>query len=407
MSIYRLSVPKECRSLKVKFCLACLRKSIRIAKSKKYGVLHELIDLENKIHDEDPERLVEINEGVIQLTDKVYKNTTKNFVRKMKWIIAKQTIKRTRRNFPTFIMWDQIEVPVKVKEVLEKGPNFVPMNSEDWETSIQEIERGIVGLDSLEKDYFRWKTVIKNQANWKKGGGKNSCIQFTKRWLRVNDLIATRADKSKLLVIMKRQTYNKALEDYITKTECEKVEYKIIESIDRRVKRLAGTKLNTILPFLKKCNNAIPGMPRLFAFAKTHKEGKEIRPIVEKRKGPIFILEKRLHRYISSQLDNSALVAQDPANVVEEIQNLSLMEEEVATVFDYENMYPSIKIESCKEALLLVEFLFDVNSELARYNEEISEMVNLICYESCFSFNGQAYRQKRGVPMGSPVSGIL
>ncbi|XP_067121280.1 uncharacterized protein [Centruroides vittatus] len=204
---------------------------------------------------------------------------------------------------------------------------------------------------------------------------------------------------------MKRQTYNKALEDYITKTECDKVEHKIIESIDRRVKRLVGTKLNTILPFLKKCNNARPGMPRLFAFAKTHKEGKEIRPIVENRKVPTFILEKRLHRYISSRLDNSALVAQDPANVVEEIQNLSLMEEEVATVFDYENMYPSVKIESCKEALL--EFLFDVNPELARYNEEISEMVNLICYESCFSFNGQAYRQKRVVPMGSLVSGIL
>ncbi|XP_067143701.1 uncharacterized protein [Centruroides vittatus] len=81
------------------------------------------------------------------------------------------------------------------------------------------------------------------------------------------------------------------------------------------------------------------------------------------------------------------------------------MEEEVATVFDYENMYLSVKIESCKEALL--QFLFDVNPELARYNEEISEMANLVCYESCFSFNGQAYRQKRGVPMGSPVSGIL
>ncbi|XP_067120757.1 uncharacterized protein [Centruroides vittatus] len=405
MSIYRLSVPKECRSLKVKFCLACLRKSIRIAKNKKYEVLHELIDLENKIHSEDPEMLVEINKEVIQLTDTVYKNLTKNFVRKMKWIITKQTTKITRKNSPTFTLWDQVEVPARVKEVLEKGPNFVPMNTEDWETSIQETERGIVGLDSLEKDYFRWKTVIKNQANWMKGGNKNSNIQFTRRWLRVNDLMATRADKSKLLVIIKRQTYNKALEDYITKTECEKVEYKLIESIDRRVKKLEGTKLNTILPFLKKCRNARPGMPRLFAFAKTHKEGKEIRPIVEKHKGPTFILEKRLHRFISSQLDNSALVAQDPAKVVEEIQNISLMEEEVATVFDYENMYPSVKIESCKEALL--EFLFNVNPELIRHNEEIPEMANLICYESCFSFNGQAYRQKRGVPMGSPVSGIL
>ncbi|XP_067119331.1 uncharacterized protein [Centruroides vittatus] len=405
MSIFRISVPKECLSLKVRFCLACLRKSIRIAKNRKYGLLREIINFENSIYNDDPEELIEINKGVVGLTDKIHKNLTRKYIKKMKWIIAKQAIRKNKKNLATFVVWDQVEVPDKIREVLEKGPNFVPENPRNWETLIQEIEREIVGLDSLEKDYFRWKTVIKNQERWKLGGLRNNDIRVTKRWLDVNDLLVTRADKTKHLVIMKRETYKKAIEDYIEKTECEKVNVNIIESIDRRVKKLEETKLSTVLPFIKKCRNPRPAIPRLFAFAKTHKEGKQIRPIVEKCRGPTFVLEKRLHKFISSQLESNALVAEDPGTVVKEIQHISLMEKEVGTVLDYESLYPSIRILSCKEALL--ELLFSRIPELLHYNNEVVELANLICYESIFSYDGQAYRQKRGIPMGSPISGIL
>ncbi|XP_023231328.1 uncharacterized protein LOC111631337 [Centruroides sculpturatus] len=68
-------------------------------------------------------------------------------------------------------------------------------------------------------------------------------------------------------------------------------------------------------------------------------------------------------------------------------------------------MYPSVKIESCEEALL--DFLYGKNSELLSYTEEVESMARLVCRESCFAFIGQIYRQRRGVPMGSPLSGIL
>ncbi|XP_067121906.1 uncharacterized protein [Centruroides vittatus] len=204
---------------------------------------------------------------------------------------------------------------------------------------------------------------------------------------------------------MKRETYKKAIEDYIEKTKCEKFNVNIIENIDRRVKKLEGTKLCTVLPFLKKCRNPRPAIPRSFAFAKTHKEDKQVRPIVEKCRGPTFVLEKRLHKFISSQLESNALVAQDPGTVVKEIQHISLMEEEVGTVLDYENLYPSITILSCKEALL--ELLFSRIPQLIHYNNEVVELANLICYESIFSYDGQTYRQKRRIPIGSPISGIL
>ncbi|XP_023211864.1 uncharacterized protein LOC111614730 [Centruroides sculpturatus] len=280
-----------------------------------------------------------------------------------------------------------------------------PEGAVNWETSVQEIERGIIGLDPIEKDYIRWKTVLKNQEKWKKGRSINKDILYTKRWLKANNLIAARADKSKQIVVMKKQTYDKALEEYIKKTECIKTSSKIVEAIDRRVRKLEGTKLAKVLPFIRKCRNPRPGIPRLFAFAKTHKEGKEIRPIVEKHKAPTFFLEKRLQEYISSLMESSNLVAKDPVMVVKELQDITLMDEEVGTVLDYESLYPSIKINSCLETLL--ELLFRENPTLTHHRNEVIEMANLICCESFFTFEGQTYKQNRGVPMGSPISGLL
>ncbi|XP_067131689.1 uncharacterized protein [Centruroides vittatus] len=80
------------------------------------------------------------------------------------------------------------------------------------------------------------------------------------------------------------------------------------------------------------------------------------------------------------------------------------MDEEVGTILDYESMYPSVKIESCLETLM--ESLFKVNPEL-HHRDDVLEMANLVCCESFFGFEGHTYKQNRGVPMGSPMSGLL
>ncbi|XP_067145429.1 uncharacterized protein [Centruroides vittatus] len=104
-------------------------------------------------------------------------------------------------------------------------------------------------------------------------------------------------------------------------------------------------------------------------------------------------------------MENSNLVVKDPVLVVKELQNIALKDEEVGTVLDYESLYPSIKIESCVEALL--EFLFRENPTLTQHRNEVIEMANLVCCESFFAYEDQVFKQKRGVPMGSPISGLL
>ncbi|XP_067119361.1 uncharacterized protein [Centruroides vittatus] len=104
-------------------------------------------------------------------------------------------------------------------------------------------------------------------------------------------------------------------------------------------------------------------------------------------------------------MENNKLVVKDPVMVVKELQSIALKDEEVGTVLDYESLYPSIKIESCVEALM--EFLFRDNPTLTQHRDEVIEMANLVCCESFFGYEEQVYKQKRGVPMGSPISGLL
>ncbi|XP_067142187.1 uncharacterized protein [Centruroides vittatus] len=104
-------------------------------------------------------------------------------------------------------------------------------------------------------------------------------------------------------------------------------------------------------------------------------------------------------------MESNKFVVKDPVMVVKDLQSITLMDEEVGTVLDYESLYPSIKVESCVEALL--EFLFKENPTLTQHRKEVIEIANLVCCESFFVYEDQTFKQKRGVPMGSSISGLL
>ncbi|XP_067139274.1 uncharacterized protein [Centruroides vittatus] len=297
-----------------------------------------------------------------------------------------------------------MQLPQCVKHVLEKGPNYVPDSSRNWRGVVAEIERGITGMCEVDKDYYRWKTAFKTEKCSRRQD-KELCINQARRWLNDNDIVVTRADKSKHLVLMKKQRYNEALDDYIRKTECEEVDRGIVERIDRKLKKLEKSPIASFFPFLKGAHITCPGVPRLFGFAKIHKNSKEIRPVVEKCKGPTYILEKRMHRHLTPLIEDYQFVVKDPFSLVNNLHDMSLMDNEIGTVMDYESMFPSINLTSCFDEL--VNLLCGLHPKAYKHKKDLEIMVDLICFQSFFSFQGKVYKQLRGVPMGSPMSGLL
>ncbi|XP_023240139.1 uncharacterized protein LOC111638620 [Centruroides sculpturatus] len=260
-------------------------------------------------------------------------------------------------------------------------------------------------FNEVERDYFRWKMVFRKKERHQVECKEGLNIKYTKEWLTKNQLVLTKADKTKQMVIMKRGRYNEAIKDYIRKTECDIVDEKIVTVTNNRVKKLEKTPLAKHMTLLKKSHNPCSRIPRIFAFAKTHKESKEIRPVVEKCSAPTFILKRRLKMYIYEDLEDNMFVAHDPNKLVKELQELVLMNDEVGKVMDFESMYPSMNLTSCFNAL--IEFIVQDNPGLSAYMEDLNKLADLMCYQSLFTFYGIVYKQRKGVPMGSPMSGLL
>ncbi|XP_023213466.1 uncharacterized protein LOC111616262 [Centruroides sculpturatus] len=75
------------------------------------------------------------------------------------------------------------------------------------------------------------------------------------------------------------------------------------------------------------------------------------------------------------------------------------------TICDYQTLFPSIKLEPC--FCELRDFLLEKVEGSYKYLPDVLDLSHLMVHSSFFKYEGVTYMQTRGVPMGSPISGIL
>ncbi|XP_067143094.1 uncharacterized protein [Centruroides vittatus] len=117
-----------------------------------------------------------------------------------------------------------------------------------------------------------------------------------------------------------------------------------------------------------------------------------------------FVLENKLHRILAGHLEQYALTVKNSRELVDALKHTQLTESAHLTVLDFQALYPSIKLQPCFCALrdvLLAKY------SLPAHRKHVLELTHLMCYNSLFRFGNTTYLQKRGVPMGSPISGDL
>ncbi|XP_067121775.1 uncharacterized protein [Centruroides vittatus] len=407
MSIYRIRLPMGCESLLPKLKILCLNKAIRSTRRKAYGLLHKLIDVENDLYARDPEMLKDINERTIGLAHSYESNLKRVYIKKLKWLFKCQNIKPARKDTSHITAWDNIVPPTCILSALKFGPLFAPGPSPSPENLIPDIEFIIKGMNSTEQDYIRWKTRFRVAHERRVNFNTRqflATISKARQWLQSNNVVLMKADKSKGIVLTKRDTYNKKILEYIENTDCQLAPCNYLESSQRRVKRFTATPLARLLN-MQKATVLAPKAPRIFAFGKTHKPGCQIRPVIEKCNSPTFRIEKQLVRFIRSKEQNHPFTITNSLQLIEKLKNIALKDDEYMTVMDYESLYPSIKLPPCFCALR--DFLFKNIENSYKYHQHILELSDLICYTSFFQFEGRVFLQGRGVPMGSPMSAIL
>ena len=72
--------------------------------------------------------------------------------------------------------------------------------------------------------------------------------------------------------------------------------------------------------------------------------------------------------------------------------------------FDITNLYTNVPI---KETIQTLEQLLRQNNTPETHIQEIITLTKLITEQNYFTYNNKTYTQTEGLPMGSPISGIL
>lgn len=227
-------------------------------------------------------------------------------------------------------------------------------------------------------------------------------MRQTLEWIADQQITITRDDKSRKLVMLKKETYDNYIKQYIRESKAEVIAKNPTDALVAKVNRIL--KHHNLPNFISRTKIINPACPRIFAFIKTHKEPPLARPIVEKRRSPTYNIEKFLAKWCNVILANYNYSINSSCDFLERLRRIRLADDEVMTVFDFE-LYPSLNLNAT--CLLFYRFLLEHTPIEHQDLALLRDIAYLICHESYFEFRGMFYKQLEGVPIGSPMAGVL
>ena len=223
--------------------------------------------------------------------------------------------------------------------------------------------------------------------------------------------IVLMADKGVALVIMKREDYDKKVEDLLNTTT-----YTTINSDPTtRYKNKLVSLLKTIKTqggisdaLYKKLYPTGAGVPKMYGLPKIHKKETPLRPIVSSIGSVSYQTSKELARILSPLVGRSPYHVHNNQDLLEDLRSIKLGKDESLMSFDVKALFTSVPIEP---AVKIIKKLFEEDQTLRqRTSMAVNHIVSLLefCLRSTyFTFKGRFYEQKDGAAMGSPISPIV
>ena len=149
-------------------------------------------------------------------------------------------------------------------------------------------------------------------------------------------------------------------------------------------------------------------LPKFYHLIKTHKTGPDIkiRPIVSNLNGPTQRISWLLANALKPMLKNVPAHLENSLELIKCIQAGDFTNNKTLPYpcsLDVVSLYTSIPIqEAITNAVDRIQ-----NPILHLTKQDITDLRTVTLNNMYFSFNGQVFRQKEGLPMGSSISGIL
>ena len=218
------------------------------------------------------------------------------------------------------------------------------------------------------------------------------------------------ADKGNVTVLMYKKDYEQKMNNLLSGAEYEKItntnfktdqETHVTKTIQRMRKAfpLATDELKLMLPITPTRT------PHMYGSPKTHKIDIPMRPIVSSIDSLTRNIEKYLKTILQPLTKNSNFNLTNSYQALEIIKDAPVDQNTRMCSFDVKNMFTSIPRD---ELYTVLKTRLENDTTLfSRTNldpEQIVDLVKLTLDNTYFQFGDSLYKQKIGLPMGSPIS---
>lgn len=294
-------------------------------------------------------------------------------------------------SFPTDILND-IEIITEIDTMIEnKMPTVL------W----QEAKK----RSSIMIDRFKKKRNKNDKKSW-----LNFIAQRAEDFfLKHSQLITLQSDKGKHSVVMLKTEYeekiNELLNDVNTYTPINIDIEEIIQKNDLFVNDLI--KLGTI----KRENRGIMSdkgttPAKFYGLPKIHKKGAPLRPITSANNSPGKKLSTLMVNILTPIFTNNDLHIRNSVTCKNRIQDIELNPEDRLVSFDVISMFTNIPTELAIEVIRKKKSIIETHSGIP-FNT-IEQILKFILNECAFfTYGNKIYRQRKGLPMGSPTSPLI
>lgn len=220
------------------------------------------------------------------------------------------------------------------------------------------------------------------------------------------DIIITRSDKGKKIVIMDTDNYTEKANALLNDITV----YELLSSDPlKNSQSLFNKNLKLILkdyPNLSKLfSSYLPTISRFYGLPKTHKINIPLRPIISNTNSVTFRLSSWLSKTLSSLVGTiSDSHLRNSEDFVSRISNIDLSST-ILVSYDVVSLFTNVPVNVCLQ--WLENYIISKNILFEIPFATIKSLILLTMDHSFFSFNDRFFKQKKGLSMGSPLSPIL
>lgn len=326
-------------------------------------------------------------------------------------------------NKKAFRNYTNIQIPENIAILLAMGPKFsIPIyyNAKDFDQLKEAADFinesfGEVCDKATIRDliYNHVKNYQENQYTQHGSEIRNyfhKALKDAKTFFKRNPgLIATQADKANCAIIMDRETYKDKIKNLLKNTtnycklkSSSTPAYMIMNGkiLDRMME---AKMLNKTQGETAKSSENHPA--QMYALIKTHKITEPARPIVNTRGSMGYTAAEVVTRILNKARETGKYNVLNSAQAVEKIKNTKILPNEKFHITDVKDMFTNISTARGIDAVRRRRNKLNIDSKQMSI---IIDTINFVCNISTeIAFDGDIYKQIKGLKMGSSLSPIL